>query len=312
MLSALSKREWLIVGGVIVGTFAVEYVLPIGQFPSLLLVAFVVLVGAFVLVPGAWETLYRKTGIAAGAWLLAAAVAGTGIALSYLLGDPQPFYDGLHPYRRYLSAYGWASVVFVASSLGVAVAAGHLGRYRRIRNASSVPAAEVEPGLVAVEGRITPAGGTLAGPVSGEEAVWYRRARETSTVFSGHREVEQVAEGSEFYVVDGSGRLLVLPERVDEHAAAQFANSHSADDGDGRRREWSYEPDDPVTVVGRASEVSRAEYPEPVVVGLDGPVIVGRPTVGELRWWAWRRAVLGGAIAVVFGGASFVAMLLLA
>lgn len=307
-----SKREWLIVGGVLVGTFAVEYFLPIGQLPSLLLVTFVVLVGAVALVPGAWETLYRKTGIGAGAWLLAAAVAGTGIALSYLLGDPQPFYDGLHPYRRYLSAYGWASVVFVASSLGVAIAVGHLGRYRRIRNASSVPAAEVESGLIAVEGRITPADGTLSGPVSGEETVWYRRARETSTVFGGYREVEQVAEGSEFYVVDGSGRLLVLPEHIDEHAAAQSARSHSSDDGDGRRREWSYEPDDPVTVVGHASEVTRAEYPEPVVVGLAGPVIVGRPTVEELRWWAWRRAVLGGAIAVVFGGASFVAMLLLA
>lgn len=311
MPSAPSKREWLVVGAVLVGAFAVEYFLPLGQLPSLLLVTFVVLVGVFVLVPGAWETLYRRTGIAASAWLLAAAVAGTGIALSYLVGDPRPFYDGLHPYRRYLSAYGWASVVFVASSLGVAIAVGHLGRYRRIRNASSVPAAEVEPGLVAIEGRITPADGTLAGPVSGEETVWYRRARETATVFRGFREVEREVDGTEFYVVDGSGRLLVLPEHVDEHAAAQFAESHSADDGDGRRREWSYEPDDPVTVVGHATEVSRAEYPEPVVVGLDGPVVVGRPTLEELRWWAWRRAVLGGAIAVVFGGASFLAVLLL-
>ena len=312
MSTTLSKREWLITGGVLVGTFAVEHFLPLGQLPSLLLVAVVVLVGAFVLVPGAWETLYRKTGIAASAWLLAAAVAGTGIALSYLVGDPQPYYDGLHPYRRYLSAYGWASVVFLASSLGVAIAVGHLGRYRRIRNASSVPAAEVESGPVSVEGRITPAGRTFAGPVSGEETVWYRRARETATVFGGYREVEQEADGSEFYVVDGSGRLLVLPEHVDEHAAAHFAQGHSSDDGDGRRREWSYGPDDPVTVVGHASEVSRAEYPEPVVVGLDGPVIVGRSTVEDLRWWAWRRAVLGGAIAVVFGGASFLAMLFFA
>ena len=110
-------------------------------------------------------------------------------------------------------------------------------------------------------------------------------------------------------MADGSGRLLVLAAGLDAHDVAELARSHTAADGEQRRREWSYQPDDAVTVVGVASDVSRAEYPEPVVVGLDGPVIVGRRTLPELRSWAAQRAVLGSVIALVVGGGSLLVLL---
>lgn len=312
MSSRITSKENAVIGAVLVGVFAVGYFLPIEPLPSLLLVVFIVLVGTVVLVPGAWETLYRKTGIGAGAWLLAATVAGAGVALSYLVGTPQPFCEGIHPARGCLTAFGWAATIYVGSSFGIAVGAGHLGRYRRIRRAAAVPAADVDEGIVSVEGRVVPAGPTLDAPVSGEEAVWYRRARERPTLFRGYREVEQETAGNEFYVTDGSGRLLVLPDRIDVHTAVEFAHSHTAADEEGRQREWSYRPNDPVTVVAYASDVSRARYPEPFAVGLEGPVIVGEQTLADLRFWAARRAVLGSALAVVFGGASLLVMLVTA
>lgn len=311
MGSFVSTSEFVAVGAILVGAAALDYLLPLGGLPSLLLVVFVVLVGVFVAVPGAWPALYRRTGISTTAWLLAAAVAATGIAASYLVGDPRPFCDGLGN-RGCLTPFGWAASIYVGSAVGVAVAAGHLGRYRRLGRATAVPAADVEAGLVAVEGRIVPSGSTHVGPVSDEEAVWYRRARERPTLFGGYREVERETVGNEFYVADGSGRLLVLPDRIDGHAAAEFAAGYTEDDGDDRRREWSYRPDDAVTVVGRASRVSRADYPAPHVVGLDGPALVGDRPLDELRSWAARRAVMGGALAAVFGGASLLVMLLTA
>lgn len=312
MPSTLTPKETLVIGAVIAGTFAVEYALPVGPLVSLLLVVFVVLAGTVALVPGARDTLYRKTGIGPGAWFLAAAVAGAGVGLSYLVGDPRPFCEGLAGIRGCLTPFGWSAALYVASTFGVAVGAGHLGRYRRARAARAVPAADVDPGLVSVEGTIEPAGPTLEGPVSGEETVWYRRALERPTLFGGHREVEQGTDGVRFYVEDGSGRLLVLPDSVDVHAAAEFARAHREDADGGRRREWSYRPGDPVTVVGEAREVSRAAYPEPVAVGLDGPVVLSRPTLDDLRLWAARRAVLGPTIAVVVGGGSLLGMLLTA
>lgn len=311
MESRLFTRETLVVVLVLLASFAVSELLPIGSLPGLLLVVFVVLVGVFVIVPGARATLYRTTGIAGWAWLLGASVAGAGVTLSYLVGDPQPFCEGFTA-RGCLTPFGWATTIFVGSSFGVAIGAGHLGRYRRMRQASAVPAADVAEGVVSVEGRIVPAGGTVTGPVSGEAAVWYRTATERPTLFTAHREVDRDTAGAEFYVEDGSGRLLVLADRIDEHLAAEFGHERTADENDGRRREWSFRPDDPVTVVGRASDVSRAKYPEPFVLGLDGPVIVGEQTLADLRVWAARRAVLGTALAVVFGGASLVVMLLTA
>lgn len=312
MRSDVVSKETLVVAVVLAGVLAVDYLLPIGQLPSLLLAVAVVLAGVLAVVPGAWRTLYRKTGIRPGAWLLAAAVAGGGVALVYWTGDPQPFCEGIRPYRGCLTAFGWAATIFVGSSLGVAVSVGHLGRYRRVREASTGPVADVGEGMVAVEGRIDPVGRPLVGPVSGQETVWYRAATEEPTLFGGHREVDAETAGDEFYVEDGSGRLLVLADRIDEHAAAEFARSHTSDGDGSRRREWSLTPDDAVTVVGRAGEVSRAEYPEPVVVGLDGPVIVATRTLGDLRTWATRRAVVGAALAVVVGGTSFVVMLVTA
>lgn len=93
---------------------------------------------------------------------------------------------------------------------------------------------------------------------------------------------------------------------------AELAESYTEAGDDRRRREWSYRPDDAVTVVGYASEVSRAEYPEPVVIGLEGPVLVGRHTVPELRSWAARKVVVGGGIALLVGGVSLFVMLMVA
>ena len=105
---------------------------------------------------------------------------------------------------------------------------------------------------------------------------------------------------------------MVLLDHLDEHDVAELARSHTEDIDEQRRREWSFEPNDAVTVVGYASEVSRSEYPEPVVVGLDGPVIVGLRTLSDLRTWAAQRVVLGGIITLVVGGISVLAMLLTA
>lgn len=306
------NREYVAIVAVLAGSLAVSYLLPLGPYRSGLLVVLVVLVGAFALVPGAWPTLYRKTGVGAGAWLLALGVAVGGVALSYHLGDPQPFCEGTVPYRGCLTAYGWASAVFLGSSLGVAIAAGHAGRYRRLRNASLEPAGEVSEGLVAVEGRLVPAGAAVAGPVSDEPTVWYRSVVEVPTPFGGYREVDPTTADRSFYVTDGSGRLLVLPDGLDEHDVAELARSHAAEDGERRRREWSYQPDDAVTAVGYASEVSRTEFPEPVAVGLEGPVLVGLRSLADLRAWAARRALLGGAIALAVGGVSLLVMVVLA
>lgn len=304
--------SYLVLGVMLAGAIAVNYVLPLDRFASLLLVAFVVLLGTFAVVPGAWPTLYRKTGVGARAWLLAVAVAGGGLALSYHVGNPQPFCDGFAQHRGCLTTYGWAASVFVGSSVGIAITAGHLGRYRRLRNASLTAAADVDEGLVAIEGRIVPLGRTVTGPVSDEETVWYRRVVERPTLFRGYREIDQATTGERFYVQDGSGRLLVLPEGLDEHDVAEFARSYTSNDGDGRRREWSFHPNDAVTVVGFANEVSRAEYPESIVVGLDGPVIIGERTFAELRSWAAQRAILGGLIACGVGGVALLVMVLTA
>jgi len=303
------KREYLALGAVLAGVLIVSYLLPLGLFQSGLLVVATLLATVIVFVPGVWSTLYRKTGVGPGGWLLAAVVAGGGIALSYLVGDPQPFCEGIQPYRGCLTLYGWASAIFLASSLGVAISAGHLGRYRRLRNASVVPVDDVSKGLVAVEGRVVPAGTAVPGPVSGKQTVWYRTVLETATLFKGYREIDDETANHEFFVEDGSGRLLVLPDHLDEHDVAELARSHTEDTDGQRRREWSFEPNDVVTVVGYASEVSRAEYPEPAVVGLDGPVIVGLRTLTELRTWVARRAVLGGVITLIVGGISLLAML---
>lgn len=306
------KREYLALGAVLAGVLIVSYLLPLRLFQSGLLVVATLLAIVIVFVPGVWPTLYRKTGVGPGGWLLAAVVAGGGIALSYLVGDPQPFCEGVTPYRGCLTLYGWASAIFLASSLGVAISVGHFGRYRRLRNASVVPADEVSEGLVAVEGHVVPAGTAIPGPVSGEQTVWYRTVLETATLFSEYREIDDETVGHEFFVEDGSGRLLVLPDHLDEHDVAELARSHTEDTDRQRRREWSYQPDDAVTVVGYASEVSRAEYPEPVVVGLDGPVTVGLQTLADLRSWAAQRAVFGGVITLVVGGMSILAMVLAA
>lgn len=304
-------RDALLVGAGLVAALLASYLLPVGLYASALLVLAALLSGAVALVPGVWPSLYRATGVGPGAWALAAAVAVGGIACSYLVGDPQPFCDGV-VYRGCLTLYGWSSAVFLASTFGVAIGVGHLGRYRRLRRASAVPAGEVSEGAVAVEGRVVPADGTVTGPVSDAEAVWYRRAVETPTAFGAHRETDSGTGGGTFYVRDGSGRLLVLPDRLDSHDVAELARSHTAEDGDDRRREWRYEPDDAVTVVGRASEVSRAAYPEPVVVGLDAPVVVGRGTLDDLRAWAARRALVGCGLALVVGGGSLAVLLLAA
>ncbi len=304
--------EYAVVGIGLVAAAAVHYLLSVSLFVTGLLVCVLFLVGVIAFVPGVWPTLYRTTGVSVGAWLLAAAVAAGGIALSYWIGDPRPFCDSALSRRGCFTTYGWASAVYLASAFGVAIAAGHLDRYRRLRNASVVPAAEVDDGPVAVEGNLVPAGEPVAGPVSDEPTVWYRSAVERATLFEGHREIDHDVGGGEFYVEDGSGRLLVLPERLDDHDVADLARSHTDSDGERRRREWSYEPNDVVTVVGVGRSVSRAAYPEPIVVGLEEPVIVGLGTLSELRNWAATRVLVGAAFALVGGGGSLLVMVLAA
>jgi hypothetical protein len=305
------QRVQIAVGPALTGAFAPSILPGLGLLPTALLALPVVVAGGTAIVPGAWSTLYRKTGIGAGAWLLAVSVAAGGIALTYLLGSPQPFCSG-PTYRGCLTLYGWASAIFLGSSLGVAIAAGHLGRYRRLRAASLGPAAEADEGLVAVEGRVVPAGDATTGPVSDEPVAWYRHVVESPTPFGGHLEVDAETVDRDLYVQDGSGRLLVLTDVLDAHDVAELSRSHIATDSEQRRREWSYEPDDVVTVVGHVTAVSRAEYPEPKVVGLEGPVVVGQRTLSELRGWAAQRAVVGALVALVVGGGSLLVMLLTA
>jgi len=250
------RQEYLAVGAVLAAVLAVGYLLALGRSPSTLLVVFVLLVGVLLLVPGVWPTLYRTTGVGAGAWLLAAGVAGGGIALSYAVGDPRPFCEGIVLHRGCLTAFGWASVVYLASTLALAVGVGHLGRYRLLRSVSAEPAREVSGGVVAVEGRVVPVD-TVPGPVSGEPTAWYQSAVERPTLFRAHREVDRETADTEFYVADGSGRLLVLPDGLDDHDVTALARAHT-DDDDRRRREWSYQPDDAVTVVG---EQARCRVP---------------------------------------------------
>lgn len=237
-LAAISRGEWAVVAALIGGAMPVEHLLPLGPLPSLLLVLFAVLVGVFVVVPGAWDTLYRRTGVGRAPWLLAMLLASAGIALTHWLGDPQPFCEGIAPSRPCLTDYGWAASIYVARTLGIAIGAGHLDRDRRLKRAASVPATEVDDGPVAVEGRIVPLDRPRTGPVSGEDRVWYREIAQQPTVFHGYREVDEAVDGGAFYVEDGSGRLLVLPDGLDEHDVAEHARDHTEDGGDGRRREW--------------------------------------------------------------------------
>lgn len=290
-----------------------KVLLPWDLLQSGLLVVAVALAGVLALVPGAWSTLYRKTGVGPGAWLLATGLAVGGIALSALVGDPRPFCEGVG-YRGCLTPYGYAAAIFVASTLGAAIAVGHLGRYRRIRNATLVPAREATEGLVAVEGRIVPTGPAADGPVSGAPTVWYRSVVEEPALFGGHIEGDRETEGNRFYVEDGSGRLLVAPAGIDEHDAAEHGRSATAEGGDRhrRRREWSYRPGDAVTVVGRAADAARTEYPAPVAVGHRGPVLVSDRSLDDLGRWAARRAVVGGAFALGVGGPSLLGMLVIA
>lgn len=301
--------KYVVVGSGLAVAAAVHYLLSVDLLVSGLFVCFVFLASVVAFVPGVWPTLYRSSGIGTGAWLLAAAVAAGGIALSYWVGNPQPFCDSTFSHRRCLTPFGWASGAFLVSTYGLAIAAGHLDRYRRLRNASPVSAAEVDDGPVAVEGRLVPAGEPVAGPVSNEPTVWYRSAVERATLFEGYREIDHEIGGDEFYVEDGSGRLLVLPEHLDAHDVADLARSHTDSDGERRRREWSYQPNDAVTVVGNGRTVSRATYPEPIVVGLKEPVIVGLGTLRELRRWAATRVVVGAAVALVGGGSLLVMVL---
>ncbi|WP_255148740.1 hypothetical protein [Halorarius halobius] len=300
------RRVFAVVAVLLVAVLA-SYLLPVDLLTSGLLVVAALLVGGVGLVPGAWPTLYRTTGIGPGAWLLALAVAAGGVGLTYLVGDPQPFCDGIG-YRGCLTLYGWASALYLAGSLAVAICFGHLGRYRRVRAAEVGPADDASDGPVAVTGRVVPADGTVTGPVSGAETVWYRHAAERSFL-GGRLEAESETAGGPFYVADGSGRLLVDPAGIDAHDAAELARSHTDADGDAHHREWSFEPDDAVTVVGEASEVSRADYPEPVVAGVDGPVTVGRGDHAALRRWTAQRVLVGGALALLVGGGSLMVML---
>lgn len=307
-LAAISREEWSVVVALVGGTMAVEYLLPLGPLPSLLLVLFAALGGVFVVVPGAWATLYRRTGVGRAPWLLAMLLAAAGITLTHWLGDPQPFCEGIAPSRPCLTAYGWAASIYVASTLGIAIGAGHLDRYRRLRRAAAVPATEADDGPVAVEGRIVPLDRSRTGPVSGEDRVWYREVAERPTVFHGYREVDETVDGGAFYVEDGSGRLLVLPDGLDEHDVAEHARDHTEHGEDGRRREWGYPPGEAVTVVGEATDVSRAEYPVRRAVGLEGPVIVAQRTLSDLRTWAAQRAVVGGLLGVFGTMVSLVIM----
>lgn len=64
-----------------------------------------------------------------------------------------------------------------------------------------------------------------------------------------------------------------------------------------------------MTVVGEATEVSRAEYPVRRAVGLEGPVIVAQRTLSELRTWAAQRAVVGGLLGMLGGVVSLGVMM---
>ena len=311
MRSELTGRrlQYLLVGALLVVAVTAQLVLPFDLFSSGLLVVLLALVVGVTVLPGAWSTLYRKTGVGAGAWLLGLAVAAGGIGLTYAVGDPQPYCDGVG-YRGCLTLYGWASVFYLAGALCAAIAVGHLGRFWLALRTAVGPASEATEGPVAVTGRIVPVGDPPTGPVSGEPVVWYRTAVEESTAVGGRTARSVETGGVPFYVEDGSGRLLVVPDGIDSHDGVELARPHTAVEGDHHRREWSYEPDDAVTVVGHATEVSRAEYPDSPTVGVDGRLLVGREERVALLFWAGQRAVVGGVLALLVGGGSLVVMLL--
>lgn len=301
-------QSLLVVAALFVAVTA-QFLLPIDLLGSGLLVGLLALLVGLAVLPGAWPTLYRETGVGAGAWLLGVAVAAGGIGLTYLLGDPRPFCDGVG-YRGCLTLYGWASMLYLAGALGAAIAVGHLGRFWLALRTQIGPANEATAGPVAVTGRIVPVGDPPTGPVSGEPVVWYRTAVEEPTTVGGRTERAVETGGVPFYVEDGSGRLLVVADEMDTHDGVELARPHTQVEGDSHRREWSYEPNDAVTVVGRATEVSRAEYPDSPAVGVDGRVLVGREERVALLFWAGQRVVVGGLLALLLGGGSLVVMLL--
>lgn len=307
-----SLVEYLVIGSGLVVALSFDLLTPLDLLASGVLAAATVLVATVVVVPGAWPAMYRKTGVGVAGWALWLAVAGGGLGLAYLVGDPDPFREGFVSYRPRITPFGLASAVFLGGSIGLVIAAGHLNRYRRLRNATPTPAAEAREGLIAVEGVVEPAGRPVTGPVSGEPTAWYRRVSEREILFEAHRELYRETGGGAFYVADGSGRLLVLPGGLDDHDVAELADERTEEADGHRLREWGYRPGDEATVVGRVFDVARAEYPEPVAVGLDGPVVVGTGTLADLRRWAARRVLLGAAFSLVVGGVSFAVVLLTA
>lgn len=304
-----ARLRVLLVVALLLVAFGAQFLLPLDPLSSGLLVALLAVVGGIAALPGAWPTLYRKSGVGVGAWLVGVAVAAGGIGLTHLLGDPQPFCDGVS-HRGCLTLYGWASTFYLAGALGVAIAVGHLDRFRLALCTEVGPANDVTEGPVAVTGRVVPVGDPPTGPVSGEPVVWYRTAVEEPTSVGGRTERSVETGGVPFYVEDGSGRLLVVADDVDPHDAVELARPHTEVEGDRHRREWSYEPNDAVTVLGHATEVSRADYPDSPVVGVDGRVLVGREDRGALIFWAGQRVVVGGVLALLLGGGSLVVMLL--
>ena len=311
---------------------AFSWLTPLDLFSGGILALAAVGLAAVVLFPRARRSVVRRTGVGLGAWATAALLFAASVALTYALGSPQPFCERPRPtYRGCLTAYGLGAALFLASTAGAAVALGHARRYRRLSGTPVGGAGTADPGRRAVVGRVVPAGETRRTP-AGAEAVWYRYEVLSEDGPSGDEDeppsgpaTDGGTEFAQFYVEDGSGRLLVVPQDVDEYLAAAYATTATttveagdpmpgdaavAADRTYRVREWRIEPDDVVFASGRVADASRAASPASTALGLDGEVALAaarqEQVVGDVRW----RVLAGAAVLVLVGGSGYATMLL--
>lgn len=260
-------------------------------------------VAAVAVVPGAWDALYRWSGVSRPAWGVALAVVAAGYVATGV-----PTAAATDCGWRCFTPYGWAVLSFWASLLPVGVALGRLRRFRRRRSAPVTRAASVDDGVVAVEGTAEPDAEVLEAPVSGADAVWYRtwrdRRRGPLTTVAA-TETESVP----FHVVDDTGRVRVEPSDVDDHDAFRHARTTLGTvDGDVVW-EARVEADAPVTAVGDATRVPSGAYGASHVLGRDDGLVLAHRPLDDLAS-ATTRTVLGMlALVAVYAVPTFLALL---
>jgi hypothetical protein len=133
----------------------------------------------------------------------------------------------------------WPTVAMLG---GIAAGCFFFGRgfwvWRRKRLVEDTPRARVRSmalGRVALEGRAVPWARELRAPISGIEVCWYRFRVEEERRTSKGSEWRTVARGDSsewpFYLEDGTGRVLVLPEGAEMVVADDLCQTNPELDG---------------------------------------------------------------------------------